>query len=193
MCRPLTIILNYTAVKAFPRTSLMSRPRTSHNPRYHHGHPRNPLICKGRVTGHLLCHSTAKHLEVRLFPKIHKQAHIGLPKSLSLSNMKLRHKSPTEYLLSRTLPILPRYLHLYLPSQCNTQLRLRRHHILLMGLCISLIMNIERRVLHPRTQQSHKCLLAHHIRLHMMNTVSIRLQADSVAHQAIVIRSDQPK
>lgn len=131
MRRRLIIILSYTAVKVFPRTtSLISQPHTSHsNPLCRRDHPRSPLICKGRVMGRLLCHSIAKHLQVRLSRRINKQAHIGLPKFLSLSNILLRHNSPTEYLLNlrmsppMSLHISRRYPHLSRPNRSNTQLR----------------------------------------------------------------------
>lgn len=139
MCRRLVIILSYTAAKAFPLTiSLMSQPLTSHNnPPCRRDHPRSPLICKDRATGHLLCHSIAKHLTVHLSRRINTQAHIGLLRFLSLSNIMLRHNSPAEYLLNphTNPPMSPlmnppmslhtphHYLHLSRPNQSNTLLR----------------------------------------------------------------------
>lgn len=201
MRRRLIIILSYTAVKVYLRTtSLMSQPHTSHNnPRCRRDHPRSPLICKDRVMGRLLCHSIAKHLQVRLSRRINKQAHIGLPKFLSLSNILLRHNSPTEYLLNlrmsppMSLHISRRYLHLSRPNRSNTQLRQRRRRTLPMGLHTGLLMIIERRAIHPHTRRLHKCLWAHHTRLHMMNSVPMRMEADPAAPRATVTRPGQSR
>ena len=200
MFRRLIIILNYTAAKVFLRTTTpMSQPRTRHNyPRCRRGHPRNPLICnKDRVMEHLLYHNRTKHSTARLF----KRVHIGPPRFLSLSNMELRHKSPTECLLNphmrppmnppMSLHIPRRYLHLSLPNRLSTQLRPQRRRTLPTGLHTGLPMITERRATHPHTQQLRKCLWGHHTLLHMTTSVPMRMEADPAAPQATATRPNQ--